>query len=95
MGQLENSIALKEARKPKQNSFALEHWKELIWALITILHLGFGLTRFLMTAEQGKDLCKGIKYPNLTAIGGMSNKIIPLVSWLPWVWVSYKAATVR
>lgn len=62
MGQSESSIALKKTNKQTKKTktiLASEHWKELIWALITIHCLGFGLRRLLMTTEQWKDSLKG------------------------------------
>lgn len=55
MGQSENGIALKEARK---KSLPPESWKGLILAVIAI-HLAFRLTGFLITTEQWEDALKG------------------------------------
>lgn len=48
-----------QTNKKTKTILASEHWKELIWALITIHCLGFGLRRLLMTTEQWKDSLKG------------------------------------
>lgn len=84
MGQSENSVALKEAKKPscsralERTDLGSNYHSSSQFQTNKAFDDNWAMERFFKV----KDLCKGTECPNFTTIGGMSNKITPLISWL-------------